>query len=85
MTTTTDTAVKLTPMESDIVKRLAKAKAPMSKADLMKGITENEKSLKVLLVKLRKKGFDITSPTGKGVQAAYTMGDAGKALAKAAA
>ncbi|UTC28133.1 hypothetical protein GURKE_01020 [Brevundimonas phage vB_BpoS-Gurke] len=74
----------LTPSEQIILSRLVKAKKPLDKAGLMEGVTENDASFKVILSKLRNKGFDIATPRGQGVVAAYTLADDSKVRAKAA-
>lgn len=74
----------LTPSEHAILTRLVKAKKPLDKATLMHGVTENDASFKVILSKLRGKGFDIITPRGQGVVGAYSLADDSKASAKAA-
>lgn len=75
--------ISVSPTEQTLLRRMVEAKGPVPRADLMKGVTESENSLKVIISKLRGKGFTILCPTGKGSTAEYSLDAASLKRARA--
>lgn len=61
--------------ETKVLTRLLEAPDTVAKADLMAGITDSDNSFKVLLSRLRGKGFKLDRPSGQGVKAFYSLTD----------
>lgn len=75
----TDT-LSLSASETRILSKLIDAKEPVSKADLMEGVTDKESSFKVIMSRLRLKGFSLDpGKRGLAAPAAYSLNDEEKA------
>ena len=75
----TDTPT-FTGAETRILSKLMEAKEPVAKDDLMAAAqTTSDPSFKVILSKLRGKGFMLTPPRGQAVKASYALTDVEKA------
>lgn len=61
--------------ETKILSRLLEAPDTVAKEDLMEGVTDSDNSFKVLMSRLRGKGFTLDRPSGRGVKAFYSLTD----------